>query len=474
MKERLLNLFAHKRNSAALVGLVLIATLLAGGLVACEKADASAPTGSGIFSAPTIMPQDQANRELLEMYFYENFHEDECSVVLADLTGDGLEEMLVLTMHTTSDAQANLRQPVGAEEFAYGGLTIYGVKEGSEVFPYESKLGDVANAHAGWGYMYLVPRSDGNGFALLDFRPFSGQGMASYFYNVDILDEQSDAWLSLDSGDAFFSLGLPDLMGPDTGDDVTPEEAQAFLDRVQAYRDSGVPLLVYDVTYGSSPFETEFAYLNAPPADAFAGKLDTLSALRGCVVSNGGSVTFPLPPTPPASPEEAMDLLEASLGAYPDGYVFRIPNYKGEWNIHIAGRMRMGGEESDDYMSVHYLEGETWTPGKRYSFEVAEGAYFKNLTLFAFVTAPDGTEAERDITLAGPQNEVDSDLPDNDPAAIESAQALLAQLQQERRETETAMSAARQEMERAQADLKQLVKEHREAEAAIDAARHGG
>lgn len=433
MKERLLNLFAHKRNSAALVGLVLIAALLAGGLVACEKADASAPTGSqnaepmgagsgpngsGISPAPTIMPQDQANRELLEMYFYENFHEDECSVVLADLTGDGLEEMLVLTMHTTSDAQANLRQPVGAEEFAYGGLTIYGVKEGSEVFPYESKLGDVANAHAGWGYMYLVPRSDGNGFALLDFRPFSGQGMASYFYNVDILDEQSDAWLSLDSGDAFFSLGLPDLMGPDTGDDVTPEEAQAFLDRVQAYRDSGVPLLVYDVTYGSSPFETEFAYLNAPPADAFAGKLDTLSALRGCVVSNGGSVTFPLPPTPPDSPEEALNLLEASVQAADGVFVFRVPNYDGEWYIHVAGRMRMDAashpaDTPEMYMSVHYLEGKEWTPGKRYSFETVEGAYYNDLYMFVTVTAPDGTQAERTIVLAGPQNEVDSDLPDS-------------------------------------------------------------
>lgn len=36
LKDRLANLFVHKRNSAALVGLVLAAALLAGGLVACQ------------------------------------------------------------------------------------------------------------------------------------------------------------------------------------------------------------------------------------------------------------------------------------------------------------------------------------------------------------------------------------------------------------------------------------------------------
>ena len=424
-KERLLNLFAHKRNSAALVGLVLIAALLAGGLVACEKADASAPTGSqnaepmgagsgptgsGISPAPTIMPQDQANRELLEMYFYENFHEDECSVVLADLTGDGLAEMLVLTMHTASDTQANLRQPVSEEEFAYGTLNICGVKDGA-VFQYNS-TSDVANSHAGWRYVYLVPRSDGNGYALFDFSPYIGQGMASYAYGVHSLDEANDEWTALDTDEAFFSLVQASLMGPNLGDDATSEETQAFLDRAQAYRDSGVVLLAFY----SDGEKNEFSYLNAPPADTFAGNLDAISALRGGVVTNGYTAKFPLPPAGPASPEEALDLLEASLAAYPDGYVFRIPNYKGEWNIHIAGRMRMDAashpaDTPEMYMSVHYLEDEEWIPGKRYNFDTGD-ATFSELTLTATVTGPDRKSAERTIDLAGPRSEVDSDLPD--------------------------------------------------------------
>lgn len=434
MKERLLNLFAHKRNSAALVGLALIAALLAGGLVACEKADASAPTGSqnadpmgagsgptgsGIFPAPTIMPQDQANRELLEMYFYENFHEDECSVVLADLTGDGLEEMLVLTMHTTSDTQANLRQSVSAEEFAYSEPAVFGVRDGA-VVPAPDEMFSVGSSHVGWGYVYLAPRSDGNGFALLNFRPYSGQGQASYTYDVYGLDEQSEEWLSLDRSEVFFHIALDDvdssffIMGEDAWIDSSVEEVEQLLSRVQAYRDSGVPLLAYQDCYLGITGEREFAYLNTAPADVFSGAITMdISSLRGHVVTEGGPISFDLP-NPPATAEEALELLEASVAAYPGTYLFRIPNYDGEWNIYIAGSMRMGGEESDNYMSVHYLEGEQWTPGKRYSFEVAEGAYFNELTLFAVVTAPDGTQAERDITLAGPRSEVDSGLPDGE------------------------------------------------------------
>lgn len=417
MKERLLNLFTHKRNSAALVCLVLAAALLAGGLVACEQAPAAqtpkvpdaapmgagpAPTGSPAGQQqPVVTPENEARRALLKDYFYQNYTEDNASVVLADLTGDGLDEMIVLSMHSTSDTELNLRKPVTAEQFAYGGLTICGWKEGIEVSR-DVPIGVVASAHAGWGCVYLVPRPDGDGFALLDFRPYIAQGMASYTYAVHGLEglDELDEWLWLDGGEAYFSLDPVEAMGPDNGDDATPEETQALLDRVQAYRDSGVPLLVYDVSYDSSPLEMEFAYLNAAPADVFAGEFDTLPALSGGVVSNGCTAQIPLPPAGPATPEEALERLTQSVEAYPDGFVFRIPNYDGDWSVHIAGRMRMGGEESDDYMSVHYLEGEEWVPGRRYCVET-NGAYFDDLILTATVTCHDGSHAEHTICLEG-------------------------------------------------------------------------
>ena len=430
MKERLVNLFTHKRNSAALVGLVLIAALLAGGLVACEKADASAPTGNVDTPAPTgsqdvtpaaqqttLSPENEARRVLLKDYFYQNFTEDNASVVLADLTGDGLEEMLVLTMHTTSDTEANLRQSVSAEEFAYSEPAVFGVRDGA-VVPAPDEMFSVGSSHVGWGYVYLVPRSDGNGFALLNFRPYSGQGQASYTYDVYGLDEQSEEWLSLDRSEVFFHIAPDDvdssffIPGEDVWIDSSVEEVEQLLSRVQAYRNSGVPLLAYQDCYLGITGNLEFAYLNTAPADVFSGAITMdISSLRGHVVTEGGPISFDLP-NPPATAEEALDLLEASVAAYPGTYLFRVPFYNGTWNIYIAGRMRMGGEESDDYMSVHYLEGEVWTPGKRYSFETAEEAYFNNLYLFVTVTGPDGTQAERTIVLAGPRSEVDSNLPD--------------------------------------------------------------
>ena len=441
MKERLVNLFTHKRNSAALVGLVLIAALLAGGLVACEKADASAPTGNVDTPAPTgsqdvtpaaqqttLSPENEARRVLLKDYFYQNFTEDNASVVLADLTGDGLEEMLVLTMHTTSDTEANLRQSVSAEEFAYSEPAVFGVRDGA-VVPAPDEMFSVGSSHVGWGYVYLVPRSDGNGFALLDFRPYLGQGMASYTYGVFGLEEADDELLLLDWDECYFSVDPVESMDPDGGDDATLEEGQAFLDRVQAYRDSGAALLVYNVSYGGSTGGPEFSYLNASPADMFDGTPElTVAGLREYVVSDGEQVILPLPPAGPASPEEALDRLEASVEAYPDGYVFRIPNYKGEWSVHIAGRMRMDAmshpydpdTEDPQFMPVHYLEDEEWKPGKRYSFDTGD-AYFSELTLTASVTAPDGRSAERTITLAEPQDEVDSSLPDNGEENPQSA-----------------------------------------------------
>lgn len=428
MKERLLNLFAHKRNSAALVGLVLIAALLAGGLVACEKADASAPTedqnaepmrasssptgspdGTPSAQLPTDSPENEARRALLKDYFYANYTEDNASVVLADLTGDSLDEMLVLTMDSGSGA-VDLRKTLS--EFSFGQIKYFGVRDGSVTeYPMTS---DVACAHAGWGYVYLVPRSDGNGFAILDFRPYTGQGLADYSYGVNVPDETGEAWLCLDSGNVHFSLDPASVMGPDISSDATAEEVQALLDRVNAWRDSGVPLLTFNESYDGSG--SECSYLNASPADAFAGKLDSLSALRDCAVFNGETFEFPLPPAGPATPEEALDVLEASLEPYPDGYVFRIPLYDGEWDIHIAGRMRMDAashpaDTPEPFMSVHYLEDEEWTPGKRYSFDTGD-ATFSELTLTATVAGPDGKSAERTIALAGPQNEVDSDLPD--------------------------------------------------------------
>lgn len=427
MKERLVNLFAHKRNSAALVGLVLIAALLAGGLVACEQAGASAPTGSPDVTPsaqlPTLSPENEARRALLKDYFYANYTEDNASVVLADLTGDGLEEMLLLTVSTRDGATAELSN-VTAENFSYGEWKVFGVKDGA-VIEYPA-LSAVSSSHAGWGYQYLIPLADAEGWAVLDFRPYTGQGQAAYSYSVIVLDEAAGTWQSLDGGEVYFHIVPEDadsatlIMGEDVWADSSAGETEQLLSRVQAYRNSGAPLLVYNEAYGDTTGGPEFEFLRMVPSGAFDGTGGVYKTEDNIAPSGAASdmtVEFPLP-NPPDSPEEALNLLEASVQAADGVFVFRVPNYDGEWYIHVAGRMRMDAashpaDTPEMYMSVHYLEGKEWTPGKRYSFETVEGAYYNDLYMFVTVTAPDGTQAERTIVLAGPQNEVDSDLPDS-------------------------------------------------------------
>ena len=390
MRDRLLNLFMTKRNSAALVAAVLAAALLAGGLVACEKAGA---TRGPEDSPAALTPENQARRAALKDYFYENYAEDAASVVLADLTGDGLDELLVLTVDG-GEGPVSLREAVS--EFSYGQLKCFGEKDGAVAeFTRPGGPVSVSSSHAGWGYLYLVPRTDVDGWAVLDFRPYIAQGMASYTYNVDALEY--DDWMTLDHGGAYFSLDPAELMSPDNGDDATVEEAQALLDRVNAWRDSGVPLLAFNEDYGGGTGGSEFACLNAAPADVFGGKLEmTAAALREQVVSAGEGVRFPLPPAGPAAPEEALDALEASVEGYPDGYVFRIPNYKGTWEVEISGYPYT--PISSVPVPVRFLENEEWKPGRRYSFDT-EGMEFMQLFLRARVTAPDGAAAEREIRL---------------------------------------------------------------------------
>lgn len=383
MKERLVNLFANKKNSAALVCLVLAAALLAGGLVACEKA-----SGSEI----AVSPENQARRALFQAYFDQNYAEDNASVVLADLTGDGLEEMLVITMDPLGEEPFPLRRGMTADQLTLGTIDYCTVRN-DEVVVLIRRGTDVSSSHAGWGYAYLVPNPAGEGYAILDFRPATGMGMAGYVYGVCTLG--AEEFVTVEQEELYFLLEREMLMG-DASDDATPEEVQHLLDRAEAYRDSGVPLLVYQESFGVND-EREFAYLDTPPAEVFSGAITMdIPTLRKHVVSEGGPLSFMLPEPWPDTPEQALDWLESSLEYYGDGFVFRLPTYEGTWDVQIFGWARM--EDSGEPVPVRYLEDEEWIAGRVYAFET-EGAWFDELTLWAQATAPDGTSEGRTIDL---------------------------------------------------------------------------
>lgn len=426
MKERLVNLFTNKKNSAVLVCLVLAAALLAGGLVACEKA-----SGSEV----TLSPENQARRALFQTYFDRNYTEDNASVVLADLTGDGLEEMLVLTLDPDVAEPPSLRGEL--VEFSCGSIEYFGV-DGDAVVQYPA-ASVVSSSHAGWGYVYLVPWEAG--WAIADFRPYIGQGMADYDYSIYTLGEDGE-FAAQEQEEVFFQIDTDSLMGEDMGGNSATEDVERFLSRWSALRDSGVPLLTY---YAWD--NREISYLSVSPADAFGGTVKmAVPELLDRVVGSGASSSFPKPESDPATPEEALDRLEAGLTSasfYPNGFVFRLPNYEGTWDVQISGWARMG--DSGEPVPVRYLEDEAWVSGRRYdvnteerwfdtpglSFAPGTGdavhawaittdegckeiilpphdiegvmnpreIWFDELTLSARATAPDGTSADRIIDL---------------------------------------------------------------------------
>lgn len=84
---------------------------------------------------------------------------------------------------------------------------------------------------------------------------------------------------------------------------------------------------------------------------------------------------------------DAIQQLKSSITCRDGIFSFTIPAGTVGWNIHIAGRLNAGGG-----MSVHYLDGEAWTPGKTYTFQTADGTY---------------TELTMEITLGSQETSVD-------------------------------------------------------------------
>lgn len=158
-------------------------------------------------------------------------------LLLADLTGDSLDELLVLTMGLDEVKRLSLREEITEDRFAYGRIKCFGARDG-RAFQYPSTL-EAGCIHPIWGFVYLVPRGDSQGFALLDFRPYFGQGAGSYSYRLYAADK-TEGFVALEKAEAIFQADQSSAVA-DTMEDATVEEVQALLDRMRVLQDSGPP-----------------------------------------------------------------------------------------------------------------------------------------------------------------------------------------------------------------------------------------
>ena len=109
-----------------------------------------------------------------------------------------------------------------------------------------------------------------------------------------------------------------------------------------------------------------------------------------CAVLVGGLVACEQ--TKNDGPDQAVEELKNTITYDGQTLSFTLPEGERDWNLHIAGRAEvdwLGG------MSLHYLDGETWTPGQTYSFAMNREA------------AQDVTELTMDIDLEEQEYTVD-------------------------------------------------------------------
>ena len=134
----------------------------------------------------------------------------------ADVDDDGAEETLSY-------------QKLGDESDGPVYLLHITKSDGTELWPEEAYLSE---SHAGW-IAYFLYRDD-EGYAILDYSPWSGQGFASYSYKLYRF-EGSERKIAQE--------GSVDFAMPKNAEDTWPKEAAAFADEVNALLDHSTLLI---------------------------------------------------------------------------------------------------------------------------------------------------------------------------------------------------------------------------------------
>ena len=182
---------------------------------------------------------------------------DTCSVLLADLTDDGADELLVMQIMDTDGLPMDMRGNLDFAQFAWAQLTVYTGRE-SGVEPLWS--GRIASAHAGWGSYYLYTDETGGEY-LLWYSDYANQGIATPNYRLFTLNQEGEEQAA-EFGTVTYLMKEEIPYGPE--DLSSQEEIDAFEGRVAELTGSRSALLMgYE---GNT-----LSYFDAPPEDIFAG-----------------------------------------------------------------------------------------------------------------------------------------------------------------------------------------------------------
>lgn len=209
-------------------------------------------------TAEPVLDADEA-RQILRTYFMDHYSEASSSAVYTDLTHDGVEELLVLTVEKGRGGEPAPLHGGGLDggSFTRAQVTVLRAEKGGEVLPvYEFACGA---EHSQWGELYLKKEEEAD--YLVWYAPYTASErgdfqLAQFSLGADgaVLDRVRER--------IFFPAGD----GEPRAGDADGEEIAAFLDRAELMLRGAEPVIVFNVIHDpvtGTDGPRRFAYLDA-------------------------------------------------------------------------------------------------------------------------------------------------------------------------------------------------------------------
>lgn len=206
-----------------------------------------------------VSPEADSARQALRTYFMDRYSEAACSAIYADLTHDGVEELLVLEIEDSRAGEpvALHGGTVSADDFTTARVTVLRAEADGMVLPiYEFTCGA---EHSRWGELYL--KKDGEEDYLVWYAPYTAAGRADFRLAVFSLDPDGGA-VDRVRERVLFPVGG----GRPRPEDAGEAEIAAFLEQAETLLEDAEPVIVYDVIHdpaNGTDGPRRFAYLDA-------------------------------------------------------------------------------------------------------------------------------------------------------------------------------------------------------------------
>lgn len=224
MKKRLRSILeGKKRRGTVLAAAAALLAVCAVPLVSC-----------------TQKTSVERNDAVLEEYFQAHYGEEDDGCVYADLTHDGLDELVVVELWKDAARKepVSVRDAQAAEEFQSGTVTVLRAKNGKAVSAVWS--GDMNTAREGEYHLYRQDQKD----YLLYYSPDQSADSADYRYRLFSLD--ADGRERVTAQDEVACPAYDPADDSLTADDLVQRENPAFLHTASAYLQRATPLLCFD------------------------------------------------------------------------------------------------------------------------------------------------------------------------------------------------------------------------------------